>query len=103
MSFNWMDQSYNPEESYSRQLDRRVALDEHPYGYEKGDMAAGHVNRHDSQSTINDKYVDKPEMSQKLPWDYKREANTPHVPRSPREEGSFPDLESKIKYKMKNG
>ena len=66
-------------------------------------MAAGHVNRHGNQSTTDDKYVDKREMPQNLPWDYKREANTPHVPRSPREEGSFPDLESKIKYKMKNG
>ena len=35
MSFNFLDQGYNPEESYSRQLDRRVAMDEHPYGYEE--------------------------------------------------------------------
>ena len=96
MSFNWLDQSYNPEESYSRQLDRRVAMDEHPYGYVQGDMAAGHVN----QGLINDKYKDNPEMAQKLPWDYQRHAETPKVPRSAKEEGSFPDHESKLRYKM---
>jgi len=101
MSFNWLDQNYNPEESYSRQLDRRVAMDEYPYGYESGDMAAGHVNCHGNQSTTDDKYVDKAEAPQNLPWDYKRKCETPKIPRSPYEEGAFPDLESRLRYKMK--
>lgn len=96
MSFNWLDQHYNPEESYSRQLDRRVSLDEHPYGYTSGDMAAGHPN----QGLIDDRYNDTPEHSQKLPWDYRRHAETPPIPRGDRMQGSFPDSESKMRMKM---
>ena len=52
MSFNWFDQEISPEESYSRKLDRRVAMDEYPYGYDAMEPAAGHVN----QGLINDHY-----------------------------------------------
>lgn len=96
MSFNWLDQNYLPEESYSRQLDRRVGKDEHPYGYEFGDMAAGHVN----QGLIDDKYVDKSEVAQDLPWDYQRKCQTPPIPRGDKMQGSFPDHESKLKMRM---
>ena len=35
MSFNFFDMGHKvPEESYSRQLDRRIACDEFPYGYD---------------------------------------------------------------------
>jgi hypothetical protein len=96
MSFNWFDQGYGPEESYARQLDRRVAMDEYPYGYEAREPAAGHVN----QGLIDDKYIDKPEHSQKLPWDYERHCETPAIPRGDKMQGSFPDHESKLKMKM---
>lgn len=98
MSFNWFDQRYGPEDSYSRQLDRRVAMDEYPYGYTSGDPAAGHVN----QGLINDHYHDSPESSQKLPWDYRRNASTPPIPRGDKMQGDFPASESKMRMKMGN-
>ena len=44
MSFNFFDQGHIPEDSYSRQLDRRVARDEYPYGYDGGEPPQGHHN-----------------------------------------------------------
>jgi hypothetical protein len=44
MSFNFLDQGYFPEDSYSRQLDRRVAEQEYPYGYILHEPPAGHPN-----------------------------------------------------------
>jgi hypothetical protein len=98
MSFNWLDQEYSPCESYSRKLDRRVAADEYPYGYEAMEPAAGHVN----QGIIDDHYAKGPEMSQKLPWDYHTTCETHPVPRSAKEMGSFPDSESKLRYPIKS-
>ena len=45
MSFNNHDQGFIPADSYSRQLDRRVAMDEHPYGYEGEVPPAGYQNK----------------------------------------------------------
>lgn len=44
MSFNFLDQAYVPEDSYSRLLDRRVADQEYPYGYVINEPPAGHPN-----------------------------------------------------------
>lgn len=44
MSFNFFDQGYVPSDSYSRELDRRVARDEFPYGYDGGEPPQGHHN-----------------------------------------------------------
>lgn len=44
MSFNYHDQGFIPGDSYSRNLDRRVAMDEHPYGYEGEVPPAGYQN-----------------------------------------------------------
>jgi len=44
MSFSFFNQSFIPEESFSRQLDRRVAADEFPYGYDGGEPPANHHN-----------------------------------------------------------
>lgn len=44
MSFNYQDQRFIPSESYSRQLDRRVAMDEYPYGYDGNPPEAGYQN-----------------------------------------------------------
>lgn len=96
MSFNWLDQGVSPEESYSRKLDRRVAADEYPYGYDTQEPCAGYVN----QGLINDNYGVQGEMSQKLPWDYNTKAETHPIPRSAKEEGSFPAHESKRRMKM---
>jgi hypothetical protein len=96
MSFNWLDQGVSPEESYSRKLDRRVAMDEYPYGYDSMEPAAGHVN----QGLIDDKYGVKSEKAQELPWDYNTKAETPPIPRTAKQEGSFPDHESKMTMKM---
>ncbi len=66
MSFNWMDQGFSPSESFSRQLDRRVAMDEYPYGYEGEVPPAGHPNG--MQGLINDEYKNCKEKRQKQPW-----------------------------------
>ena len=44
MSFSWFNQGFMPEDSYSRQLDKRVACDEFPYGYDGGEPPAAHHN-----------------------------------------------------------
>ena len=44
MSFNIRDQGFEPTDSYSRKLDRRVAMDEYPYGYEGEVPPAGYQN-----------------------------------------------------------
>ena len=44
MSFNYLDQGFIPGDSYSRNLDRRVAMDEHPYGYEGEAPSAAYQN-----------------------------------------------------------
>ena len=97
MSFNWFDQDLSPEDSYSRKLDRRVAKDEYPYGYDSMEPAAGHVN----QGLINDEYHCDGEKRQKLPWDYKSEAKDKPVPRSASQLGSFPKSEVKGAYQAK--
>jgi hypothetical protein len=60
MSFNFHDQGFIPCDSYSRQLDRRVAMDEYPYGYEAGEPPAGHHN-----TQMVHKYKNEKEMRQK--------------------------------------
>ena len=44
MSFSFLNQKFIPEDSYSRQLDKRVAADEYPYGYDGGEPPEGHRN-----------------------------------------------------------
>lgn len=66
MSFNFYDQKFIPGESYSRRLDRRVAMDEYPYGYEGEVPPQGHANG--MQGLINDEYKNDPEVAQKKPW-----------------------------------
>ncbi len=64
MSFNFLDQGFVPSDSYSRNLDRRVALDEYPYGYIGDEPPAGYAN----QGLLNDAYENERLTSQKLPW-----------------------------------
>ena len=97
MSFNFLDQGFNPGESYSRRLDRRVAMDEYPYGYDAMEPGAGHVN----QGLIDDRYSNDPLKAQGLPWDYQQSDTTPKVPRTSREMGSFPKSEVKGAYQAK--
>ncbi len=97
MSFNFLDQGLMPEESYSRKLDRRVALDEYPYGYDAQEPDAGHVN----QGLIDDRYSCQGEKAQNLPWDYQQSSTTPRVPRSASQMGSFPNSEVKGAYQAK--
>lgn len=97
MSFNFYDQMHFPEDSYSRKLDRRVAMDEYPYGYESMEPGAGHIN----QGLINDHYEKGNLRRQGLPWDYQTSDTTPKVPRSSREMGSFPSSEVKGAYQAK--
>ncbi len=97
MSFNFFDQAFIPGESYSRRLDRRVAMDEYPYGYEAMEPGPGHVN----QGLINDHYENDPLKQQGLPWQYKSADSTPSVPRSNRQLGSFPASEVKGAYQAK--
>jgi len=66
MSFNFYDQGFGPSDSFSRQLDRRVAMDEYPYGYEGEVPPAGHPNG--MQGLIDDKYKNTPMRPQKQPW-----------------------------------
>lgn len=66
MSFNYQDQGYQPSESYSRQLDRRVAMDEYPYGYEGEVPPAGHAN---GMGLVQDDIYKNPVAKpQKKPW-----------------------------------
>lgn len=55
MSFNYIDQGFIPGDSYSRNLDRRVAMDEHPYGYEGEVPPAGYQNKEMVQHYENPK------------------------------------------------
>lgn len=66
MSFNKQDQGFDPCDSYSRLLDRRVAMDEYPYGYEGEVPPQGHPNG--MQGLINDQYKNTPGKPQKQPW-----------------------------------
>jgi hypothetical protein len=66
MSFNFLDQGFDPSDSYSRKLDRRVAMDEYPYGYEGEVPPAGHKNG--TEGLINDEYKNTPLKPQKQPW-----------------------------------
>lgn len=45
MGFSYFNQGFIPSDSYSRQLDKRVAADEYPYGYDGGEPPADHHNR----------------------------------------------------------
>lgn len=65
MSFNFLDQGFSPCDSYSRKLDRRVAMDEFPYGYEGDTPPQGHAN---GMGLINDEYNNAREKPQKKPW-----------------------------------
>src|SRR5258705_7700657 len=97
MSFNVLDQGFIPDDSYSRKLDRRVAMDEYPYGYEAMEPGAGLVN----QGLINDRYENDPIKNQELPWQYNRGAKTPLVPRTNSELGKFSDSEVRGAYQAK--
>ena len=57
MSFNFLDQGYMPEDSYSRQIDRRVAEQEYPYGYVIDEPPAGHVNSLSDAMHYGDKSI----------------------------------------------
>jgi len=65
MSFNSEDQRHIPSDSYSRVLDRRVAMDEYPYGYSEGEPPAGHYN---GDGLLNDHYKQGKSEPQKAPW-----------------------------------
>lgn len=87
MSFNFLDQGYFPEDSYSRQLDRRVADQEYPYGYTMNEPAAGHPN---SMSDVHS---------------YKDQSLSPernlHVNIPVHGQKDFPSRESKLRIPMK--
>lgn len=70
MSFNFLDQQFVAADSYSRKLDRRVAMDEYPYGYEGEVPPQGHPNG--MQGLINDEYTNCVEKPQKQPWKGKK-------------------------------
>jgi len=44
MSFHYFDQGFIPADSHTRQLDRQVAMDEYPYGYEGDPPKAAYQN-----------------------------------------------------------
>lgn len=44
MSFSFFNQQFIPSDSYSRQLDKQVASDEFPYGYDGGEPPQFHHN-----------------------------------------------------------
>lgn len=69
MSFNFLDQGFLPEDSYSRMLDKRVAMDEYPYGYTGNEPPAGHAN-HGIQ---NDHYECPRLKRQGKPWQKSKE------------------------------
>ena len=58
MSFSFFSQGFIPEDSYSRQLDMRVASDEYPYGYNFGEPPEGHRN-----IGFNDEHFVSPSLS----------------------------------------
>jgi len=61
MSFNFLDQGFIPQDSYSRELDRRVAKDEYPYGYDGGEPPQGYHNiGFDTEHYKNDKLKKEP-------------------------------------------
>lgn len=62
MTFNFYDQQYIPEDSYSRVLDRRVAMDEFPYGYSGGEPPQGHHN-----TAMRDEHYKKPKLKRAKP------------------------------------
>lgn len=62
MSFNFLDQGYFPEDSYSRILDRRVADQEYPYGYDTNEPPAGHPNQMQDAKRYKDKSL-RPERN----------------------------------------
>lgn len=64
MSFNFLDQGFLPEDSYSRVLDRRVARDEYPYGYSGGEPPQGHHN----MGYSGEGYHNEPLKPQKMKW-----------------------------------
>jgi hypothetical protein len=87
MSFNFLDQGYLPEDSYSRQLDRRVADQEYPYGYTSNEPPAGHPNdRIDAHA-----YKDQSLAPQR---------NLP-IENTSKGQKDFPSRESKMRMKMK--
>lgn len=53
-----------PGESYSRKLDRRVAMDEYPYGYDGDTPPAGHAN----VGIVDQNYKNTPMKKQGKPW-----------------------------------
>lgn len=65
MSFNFFDQGFVPRDSYSRQLDRRVAMDEYPYGYEGEVPPQGFAN---GFGLVDDEYKNAKNEPQKQPW-----------------------------------
>lgn len=65
MSFNFHDQGFIPSDSYSRELDRRVAMDEYPYGYDGEVPPQGYAN---GMGLVNDEYRNQKERPQKKPW-----------------------------------
>ncbi len=95
MSFNFLDQGFVSSDSYSRNLDRRVAMDEHPYGYDGDEPPAFYSN----QGLINEHYKNEVLEAQSLPWDYNKHDSAPEIPRHPK--ASFPDSEVKGAYQVK--
>lgn len=69
MSFNFQDQGFSPTDSYSRILDRRVAMDEYPYGYEGEVPPAGHAN---GMGLVSDSYKNTPGGPEGKPWKGKK-------------------------------
>lgn len=64
MSFNFLDQGFMPGASYSRELDRRVSMDEYPYGYDGDTPPAGYAN----QGIVDQAYKNTPLKPQGKPW-----------------------------------
>lgn len=64
MSFNFFDQGFLPETSYSRELDRRVAMDEYPYGYDGNEPPSAYVN----QGIVDRAYKNPISRPQGKPW-----------------------------------
>ncbi len=68
MSFNFLDQGFVPQDSYSRCLDRSVATDEYPYGYIGDEPPAGYAN----QGLIDKAYENDRLAREPLPWNKER-------------------------------
>ena len=69
MSFNFLDQGFSPEDSYSRMLDKRVAMDEYPYGYIGDEPPSAFVN----QGLVDRAYENPKLKPQGKPWKKSRE------------------------------